>query len=68
MACVAFASGDVLGCRQLLFKDIARPRDCLRAVFALCALGLLAGDEVLALSALRMCCYTTRQLENIKGI
>eukprot|EP00047_Mylnosiga_fluctuans_P014648 m.40155 g.40155 ORF g.40155 m.40155 type:complete len:1571 (+) comp5596_c0_seq1:138-4850(+) len=52
MAMVAFANGDAAGCRALLFKAVADPRECVPAVFALGTLGLLTADGQLALAAL----------------
>ena len=49
---VAYANADVELSKQLLFKAVADPRLCPRALFVMCGLGLLRDDGVLASSAL----------------
>ena len=52
LATIAFANSDTDLSKQLLFQAVADPCLCPRALFVMCALGLLNDDAVLATSAL----------------
>lgn len=52
LATIAFANNDTDLSKQLLFLAVADPCLCPRALFVMCALGLLKDDAVLATSAL----------------
>lgn len=52
LAIIAHANNDLDLSKQLLFKAVADPRLCPRALFVMCGLGLQCDDGVLASSAL----------------